>query len=192
MIDPAEGAIVIGCSSGGIRALSTLFANLSPQIARPVLVVCHFRSDDVSGLCELLGHHSTLPVAEACERHYPEAGTIYVAPGNYHLHIESDGRFALSVDARECYSRPSINILFESASWTYREKLIGIILTGANDDGARGLSSVRQRRGISIVQLPEEAEAPEMPSAALAVAGADFLLPLAEIGGVVSDICLNA
>ena len=192
MTDPAAGAIVIGCSMGGIRALSTLFAQLSPMIRRPVLVVCHIRQDDVSGLCDLLARKSALPVIEARERAYPQPGTIHVAPGNYHLHIEMDGRLALSVDQRDCYSRPSINLLFESASWTYREKLVGIILTGANDDGARGLHSIRQRRGISIVQKPEEAEAPEMPAAALAVAGADFILPLAEIGGTVSDICLRS
>lgn len=192
MTDPAAGAVVIGCSMGGIRALSALFADLSPLIRRPVLVVCHFRQDDVSGLCEVLARKSALPVIEACERVHPRPGTIHVAPGNYHLHTEMDGRFALSVDPRDCFSRPSINLLFESASWTYGEKLIGIILTGANDDGARGLHSIRQRRGISIVQNPEEAEAPEMPTAALAVAGADFTLPLAEIGGAVNALCLQS
>lgn len=193
MSDPqGHGAVVIGCSAGGIAALQHLFASLSPQLALPILVVCHFGDRDIAGLCSLLGRGATMPVVEAREREVAAPGKIHIAPGGYHLHVERNGAFALSVDEKVCYCRPSIDVMFESAAWCHGRALVGVILTGANDDGAAGLQAVRRNGGRAIVQTPEDAVAPEMPRAALALAGADFVVPLPEIGPTVNGICLHS
>lgn len=174
----AARVVVVGCSAGGLRALHTLFSGLDAAFPLPVIAVCHTGSDDVSLLCELLARSSTLPVEEAAERSAPRAGHVYIAPSGYHLLLGGDGRFALSIDARVGYARPSIDVLFESAAQSCQGRLAGVVLTGANSDGAEGLRAIRQRGGIGIVQQPEEAESSAMPAAALEIAGADHCLPL--------------
>jgi len=185
----APRAIVIGCSAGGMRALKDLLSGMRPDIGAPVLAVCHTGSEDVSTLCDLIGATSTLPVREARERHPARDNTVYVAPGGYHLLIERGGRMTLSVDDRVAFARPSIDVLFESAADVYGHELAGIVLTGANHDGAHGLLRIRQRRGIAIVQEPLDAEAPAMPQAALDLAGADHCLPLRGIAPLLNRLC---
>lgn len=174
----AAQLVVVGCSAGGLRALHTLFSGLDAAFPLPVVAVCHTGSDDVSLLCELLARSSTLPVHEAGERSVPQRGQVYIAPSGYHLLLGGDGRFALSIDARVGYARPSIDVLFESAAQSCQGRLAGVVLTGANSDGAEGLRQIRQRGGIGIVQQPGDAESPAMPAAALEIAGADHCLPL--------------
>lgn len=181
-------AVVIGCSAGGVRALSLLLQGLTPTLKMPVLVVCHTGSEDVEMLIEVLSGKSALPVQEAQERQRPTAGGVYIAPSGYHLLIEQSGCFALSIDNRVCFSRPAINVLFESAAEHYRQGLIGVVLTGANDDGARGLKAIRERHGLAIVQTPTEAEAREMPEAAIRVAGANHIIPLRDIAPLINHI----
>ena len=183
-------AIVIGCSAGGLTALESLFARLDPALPQAMAVCCHTGSATVDLLCELLAKHATLPVEEARERAPMHGGVIHVAPSGYHLLVETNRRFALSVDQRVSFARPSIDVLFESAAEAWRDALIGIVLTGANSDGARGLLRVRQCGGIAIVQDPTEAESPAMPAAALERAGADFCLPLADIAPLINRLCL--
>jgi two-component system chemotaxis response regulator CheB len=186
--EPIE-AVVVGCSAGGLKALHTLLSGLDADLPVPMIIVAHTASDDVGTLCQLLGRSSPLPVEEAQERHLPRPGCIYLAPTGYHLYLEQDGRFALSIDAKVCHVRPSIDVLFESAADAFGPRLAAIVLTGANEDGAAGLVAVRRHGGIAIVQDPEEAEVPAMPAAALAQAGADYCLPLGELAGVVNGLC---
>lgn len=182
-------AVVIGCSTGGLRALTAIVSELDAGLSIPVILVCHTGAEDVDLLCELLARVSRLPVREAAERERPVAGTVHVAPSGYHLHLEADRHFALSIDAKVCFVRPAIDVLFQSAADAYRSKLIGVVLTGANEDGAQGLASIRQRGGYGIVQDPADAEAPQMPAAALRVAGADQVLPLRRIAAHINELC---
>ncbi len=183
--------VAIGCSSGGLHALQTLLRGLAPSLPAALVVVCHTASEDVSLLCELLARHSTLPVCEASERQTIQPGRVYVAPTNYHLLIDSSQRFLLSVDSKVCFVRPSIDVLFESAADVYGEKMIGVVLTGANHDGAQGLKRIRGQGGLAIVQNPADAEFSTMPQAALEHAGADQCLDLAAIAAEINRICLS-
>lgn len=182
-------AIVIGCSAGGLIALEKLFSALDPALAPAVVVCCHTGSSNVDMLCELLAMHSALPVAEAQERAPVTPGVIHVAPTGYHLLVETNRRFSLSVDERVSYSRPSIDVLFESAAEAYRDELVGVVLTGANSDGAAGLAAIRRLGGVAVVQDPSDAEVGAMPAAALATAGADHCLPLARIAPLLNRLC---
>ncbi len=186
---PRPEAIAIGCSQGGFNALRILLGGLDRQLTQPVLICCH-TSGDVSVLCELLASHSTLPVVEARERDLAIGGTVHMAPGGYHLLVENDRRFALSVDEYVRYSRPSIDVMFGSIADVYGAGLIGVVLTGANKDGAEGLAGIRQRGGVAVVQAPDTAEAPIMPRAALDTAGADYCVSLEHIAPLLNRLCL--
>ena len=128
-----------------------------------------------------------LPVVDADDKQAIEPGTVYLAPPDYHLYVEADG-FALSVDDAVLYSRPSIDVLFESAADVYRERLIAVVLTGANEDGAHGISMVKQLGGYTIVQEPSTAERREMPDAAIASGAADHVLPLESIASKLMEL----
>ncbi|WP_293368613.1 chemotaxis protein CheB [Nevskia sp.] len=183
-------AVVIGCSTGGLHALSTILAALRPDLAVPVIAVCHRgQDDDGTLLVELLAQHSRLPVREAEERQLAAPGIIHLAPSGYHLLLETDGRFMLSTDPRVRYVRPAVDVLFQSAADVHREGLLAAVLTGANDDGADGLLAVRRHGGYALVQDPEEAEAPQMPLAALKRAGADAVISLAGIARTINERC---
>ncbi len=188
---PAIEAIAIGCSMGGMSALKRLLGALDPQLPAAVIVCSHTGSSSVDLLCELLARHSALPVLEARERCPIRAGMVHVAPSGYHLLVEHDRHFALSVDAPECFSRPSIDALFASAAGAYGAALVGLVLTGASPDGARGLADIRNHGGVAIVQEPADAQAPTMPLAALELAGADHCLPLARIAPLLNRLCLT-
>jgi two-component system chemotaxis response regulator CheB len=180
--------VVVGCSAGGLHALHVLLAGLAADFPLPVVVVCHTGSEDVTLLCELLARTSTLPVVEAVERRAPAPGTVHIAPSGYHLLLGDDGRFALSVDPRVGFARPSIDVLFESAAALAGARVAGVIMTGANTDGAHGLRRIRERGGLGIVQDPADAEVDHMPAAALAQAGADHCVPLVEIAPLLNRI----
>ena len=135
-----------------------------------------------------LSRASGLDVRDAGDKDPIVGGCIYLAPPDYHLLVEH-GSFALSVDERVQFARPSVDVLFESAADAYGERAIGIILTGANADGAEGLRRLKQRGGVAIVQAPDSAERPEMPSAALAATEVDAVLPLDEIAPYVVELC---
>lgn len=187
----APRAIAIGCSAGGLTALEVLLGGLDPGILPTVLVCCHTGSSDVELLCELLARHTRLPVVEATEREAARSGVVHVAPSGYHLLVEHDERFSLSVDPKVNFSRPSIDVLFASAADAYRDALIGIVMTGANQDGAHGLAEIRRHGGLSIVQDPADAEVSTMPQAALDIAGADHCIPLAAIAPLLNRLCLS-
>lgn len=179
----------MAASTGGIDALRTVLRSLPQTFAAPVLVVQHTASDDGHALCEVFAAACTLPVVEAEPRQPVISGCVYLAPPGYHLLVEPGPRLALSVDDKVCHVRPSADILFATAADVWRGSLIGVVLTGANDDGAEGMRAIRSRKGLAIVQLPEEAEMSEMPRAAIERAGADHVLPLAEIGPLLVRLC---
>jgi len=185
-----SSAVVIGCSTGGLKALRSLLGALRADLAAPVIVVCHRGStEDREHLVELLAQAAPMPVQEPDERSRVRPNVVHLAPSGYHLLIEADETFMLSVDARVNFSRPAIDVLFESAAAVYRERLLAAVLTGANDDGAIGLKAVRARGGHALVQSPEEAEADRMPRAALQLAGADAVLTLAGIADRINQRC---
>ncbi|MEP7185497.1 MAG: chemotaxis protein CheB [Rhodanobacter sp.] len=182
-------AIVIGCSAGGLDALKIVLAGLHRQLSLPVLVCCHSGSATVDLLRELLARVSALPVTEAVERKPVCGGIVYLAPAGYHLLVEKTRHFALSADARVCHARPSIDVLFSSAAEVWRDGLIGVVLTGANADGAEGLLQLRRHGGCAIVQTPESATASAMPQAALDLAGADHCVSLDAIAPLLNQLC---
>ncbi|GAA0521710.1 chemotaxis protein CheB [Pigmentiphaga daeguensis] len=183
--------VAIGCSTGGLKALQILLRGLAPCPRTAFVVVIHTASADADSLRRLLARDTPMPVQEAQERAPVLPGVLYVAPPGYHLLIGADHYFYLNVDPKVCFVRPSIDVLFESAADAYRHRMAGVILTGANDDGARGLRCVRQAGGIALVQDPEEAEASGMPEAALSLAGADHCLRLADIASELNRMCLS-
>ncbi len=194
--------VVVGCSLGGLRALQTVLADLPADFPGTVVIVQHREAGSDETLVELLRQHSRLPVGEPEDKDPILPGRVYLAPPDYHLLIETTkrppdhpttrlpdhptmrlpGHFALSTDEPVNYARPSIDVLFESAADAYGERVIGVILTGANADGAQGLAAIKRRGGLTIVQDPATAEAPAMPEAAIAAAQVDAVLPLQEIG----------
>ncbi len=171
-------AIVIGTSAGGMVALITLLAPLPEGFSIPIIIVQHVHPTQDDFMIENLNSKCSLTVKEAngCELIHPNH--VYLAPPNYHLLIERDKTFSLSVDEKVNYSRPSINVLFESAVDAYTSGLVGIILTGANEDGAMGLKLIKENRGLAIVQDPDTAEYPFMPRAAIDMVKVDHILPL--------------
>jgi len=174
-------AIVIGVSFGGMHALSTIIPDLSKDFSMPIIIVQHQMSGKVEMLHTILDKLSHMEVLEAKQNEKVCSKTVYIAPGGYHLLIETNKTFSLSVDLPVNYSIPSIDVLFDSAAQTYKSKLIGIILTGANNDGSLGLKKIRDYGGLAIVENPKTAQVNIMPQSALDIAGADFILTLAEI-----------
>ena len=174
-------AIVIGCSAGGLSALRILLEGLPIGLKAAVIIVAHTAPEGPSLLPELLALSCTLPVTEAVELEPALPGHVYIAPPNYHLLIESDFTFSFSVDERVCFVRPSIDVLFFAAADVYRERLIGIILTGANSDGAQGLTAIKKAGGMTLVQEPSTAHSDSMPLAAIATGSVDKVLPLENI-----------
>jgi two-component system chemotaxis response regulator CheB len=173
--------IVIGSSWGGLAALEQLIGALPREFRTPIAIAQHRAADSGSGaLQEMLTRRSHHVVCEPSDKDPIEPGCAYIAPADYHLLVEDYG-FALSTDGAVHYSRPSIDVLFESAADVYGERLIGIVLTGANDDGAYGLMRIRRRGGVTIAQDPGTAERPEMPAAAIATGAVQHVLPLDEI-----------
>ena len=181
-------AIVIGGSAGALEALSVLLPALPADTAVAIAIVVHLPPTKPSRLAEVLGNKTRLPVKEAEDKEPVAPGTVYVAPPGYHLLIEKMHTFALSTDELVHYSRPAIDVLFESASEAYGDRLAGIILTGSNADGARGLAAIKRRGGLAVVQSPEGALVATMPEAAIAIAQADRVLPVEGIAALLAGL----
>ncbi|HVF52868.1 MAG TPA: chemotaxis protein CheB [Actinomycetota bacterium] len=180
--------VVIGSSWGGLSALSELLLPLRDDFPAAIVVAQHRHADSSLGLERFLKRHTSLAVREADDKDPLEPGTVFLAPADYHLLVEDD-HLALSVDGPEMFSRPSADVLFESAAATYRERVIGVVLTGANEDGARGLRSIRAAGGTTIVQDPATAERSEMPDAALVACPSSLVLNLGEMGPLLNELC---
>lgn len=159
--------VVIGGSAGGIEALNVLLAALPRGFAAAVMIVTHLPADTPSYLVHALAHRCVLPMLEPDAGEPIVAGRVLVAPPGYHMLVEVDRTVALSTDPAVRFSRPSIDVLFESAAAVYRNRLLAILLSGANDDGAQGLERVRALGGTAWAQTPDSAGSPEMPRAAI-------------------------
>ena len=183
-IGRAVDAIVIGASSGGVEALSVLLPSLPARLRLPVFVVLHLPPDRPSRLADIFSRKCAVPVREAEDKLPVEAGTVYFAPPDYHLLLDVGPTLALSADEAVNYSRPSIDVLFESARDIYGHRLLAMLLTGASHDGAAGIHAIRFAGGCAVVQRPDTAQAPLMPESALKRGPVDFVLTLEEIAGL--------
>lgn len=183
--------ICIGASWGGLHAIGSVLEDIPEDLDQPIAVVQH-RHPTSSGdaLSDLLGLRIRRPVRDVDDKTPIEPRKVYVGPPDYHLLVER-GSFALSVDERVNFARPSIDVFFESAAEAYGDRVIGIILTGANEDGAAGLARIKERGGVAVVQDPSEAERRAMPDAAIAATVADAVLPLEQIGNFVYGLCVE-
>lgn len=181
MNDAGARAIVIGASAGAIQALSEILPALPADFALPILVVVHVPADRSNILAPLFKKKCRMAVCEAEDKEPALGGVIYFAPSGYHLLVEAEETLSLSSDEEVLYSRPSIDVLFESAADAYGPAAIGIILTGANSDGAKGLRAIASAGGTALVQDPSNAYANAMPRAALAECASARAMSLAEI-----------
>lgn len=161
-------AVAIGASAGAVHALLKVLPSLPADYPVPVLVVVHVPPDRANSLVALFDQNCPLIVKEAEDKENAVAGCIYFAPSDYHLLVEEDGTLALSVDEPVNHSRPAIDVLLETAADAFGPALVGIVMTGANDDGAAGLRAVAAAGGVAIVEDPASAATPAMPAAALA------------------------
>lgn len=181
-------AVVVGGSAGSVDALAALLPALPPRVRSAMLVVLHLPRDRRSLLPEIFRKRCALPMREAQDQEPIEPGTVYFAPPDYHLLVDTGPRTALSVDPPVHFSRPSIDVLFDSAADLYGPRLVGILLSGANDDGAQGLARIRASGGLTIVQEPATAAMPFMPQAALDRTAVDHVLPPAGIASLLAQL----
>ena len=186
---PAPELIVIGCSLGGMHALQTIFTALPKEFCLPIVVAQHRHKRSNEGLPSFLRRVTHMKVVDADDKQWIKSGHVYLAPADYHLLVEKGGELNLSVDDAVRYSRPSIDVLFESAADAYASTVIGVILTGANEDGARGAARIKKRGGYVVAQDPATAEAPTMPKAAIDAGVVDQILPLEGIASFLVDRC---
>lgn len=188
MTVPMPAAVVVGASAGAVQALLTLLPALPPDFPIPVLVVVHVPADRANVLVSLMQTKCRIMVKEAEDKEPAQGGAVYFAPSDYHLLVEANGELALSSDETVNYSRPSIDVLFESAADAYGPELTGIILTGANHDGAKGLKAIADAGGLALVEDPAGAYASAMPEAALAACAPARIMTLDAIVDYLKDL----
>jgi two-component system chemotaxis response regulator CheB len=185
-------AVAIGASAGGVEALSMLLPAVPAALRAAILIVLHLPRERASVLAEIFSAKCARPVREAVDKEPVEPGTVYFAPPDYHLLVDRAGpagaHLALSADDLVNFSRPSIDVLFESAADVYGQRLIGIILTGANHDGAAGLAAVHEASGITVVQHPDTAQSSLMPMAAIKRSPVDYVLTLEQIAELLRSL----
>lgn len=180
--------VVIGASLGGLHAIRTILEGLPNDFPLPVAIVQHRDKNSGEPLSIYLQSYSKLETVEVCDKDKIVPGRVFVAPADYHLLVE-DGWFSLSTEAQVWYSRPSIDVLFESAAFTYGRKTIGIILTGANKDGTSGLKEIKRNGGLTIAQDPATAECGIMPESAISSLAVEKVIPLESISEFLIGIC---
>ena len=181
-------AVVIGVSAGGVEALKILLPALPASFPLPIAIVQHRDRRSDGFLAAFLNSMSRIAVSEAEDKEPFCAGHAYLAPAGYHLLIESDRSLSLTIDERVNHSCPSIDVLFESAADVFAESLIGIVLTGANADGAQGLKAIKARGGLAVVQDPQTALATAMPRAALEATRVDHVVALGRIAPLLTQM----
>nr|WP_320118539.1 chemotaxis protein CheB [uncultured Marinifilum sp.] len=181
-------AIVIGTSYGGLEALKCIIPKLPENFHLPILVVLHIGDNNNDSFISYIDNISKVKVKEAEEKEKLLSGHVYFAPPNYHMLVEKDHSISFTIDTKVHYSRPSIDVLFESAAWAYGNKLIGVILTGLNQDGAMGLKTIKNHGGIAIVQNPDKAVASIMPQAAISRSDPDYIIDIEYICDKILEI----
>ncbi|CDS53940.1 Protein-glutamate methylesterase [Polaromonas sp. CG9_12] len=185
-------AVVIGASAGGVDALMDILPGLPASFGVPLVVVLHLSESHHSQLAEIFQRRMFLQVREAADKETLVPGTLYFAPPGYHLLVETDHSLSLSCEAQVHFSRPSIDVLMESAADAYGLHLAGIVLTGANADGARGLNKIGRQGGLTVVQDPNEARMPVMPEAAIRLRQPDLILDLKSIHSLLLEMGKNS
>jgi two-component system chemotaxis response regulator CheB len=181
-------AIVIGVSAGGMNALGEILPLLPDDFALPIIIVQHMDPNSRDYLSNHLNRICKIQVKEAEDKESIMDGIAYIAPANYHLLVEEDRTLSLSVDDLVNYSRPSIDVMFETAADVYKRKLVGVVLTGANADGSKGLAKIKTLGGLAIVQDPATAHVDYMPKAAIATTRVDHILTLEEIANLLKKL----
>ncbi|MCF8074799.1 MAG: chemotaxis protein CheB [Desulfotignum sp.] len=176
-------ALVIGGSYGLLTALLKLLGSLPEGFQLPVIIVSHIHSSDCGELADFFNERISIPVKEAKDKEPIQSNTVYLAPSNYHLLIEPDGTFSLNMDEKVSYSRPSIDVLFQSAGFAFGDRLIAVLMTGSNHDGVNGVLSVKKYGGLTIAQDPDSAECPVMPRAAIDAGYVDQVLTIDQLIG---------
>ena len=171
-------AIVIGVSSGGMNAMNVMFPRFPEDFRVPIIVVQHIGVHSDNKWIEILNKDCKLNIKEADEKEQIEKGNIYIAPANYHLLIEKDKTFSLSIEDKVNFARPAIDVLFETAAEAYNDKLIGVILTGSNHDGTMGMKWIKEHGGLTIAEDPKTANSPYMPASAIAAMQPDHIVSL--------------
>ncbi len=184
-------AIVIGTSSGGINAIKLITSALPEKFSIPLIIVLHIGKYSDSGWINLLNEKCKLTIKEADEKEEIKPGNIYIAAPNYHLLIEKDKTFSFTIDERVNFARPSIDVTFECAAEAYKDKLIGIILTGSNNDGTAGMKEIKKNGGLVIAQDPATAESSYMPAAVISGVETDHVLPLNDIVNLLIKLSEN-
>ncbi|MGM0983399.1 MAG: chemotaxis protein CheB [Pseudomonadota bacterium] len=180
--------IVIGASAGGMAALKKLVAQFTKDFPAPVFIVNHMSADTTGeALVRVLNESGSLPCVHAHDGQGFESGHIYLAPSDQHMLI-AEGKILVTKGARENRSRPAIDPLFRSVAVAYGNRVVGIILTGYLDDGTSGMMAIKRCGGVCIAQDPEDASYPDMPQSVIANVGADYCLPIAEMGALLSDL----
>ncbi|MDE1144464.1 MAG: chemotaxis protein CheB [Paraburkholderia tropica] len=180
--DAKFDAVVIGASAGGVDVLGQLLPMLPARFGAAVLIVLHLPPASPSFLVQALGVRCALPVSEPDAGEPIQGGRVYIAPPDYHMLVDSDASVALSIEGPVRFSRPSIDVLMESAAAVYGARLLGVLLSGANDDGARGLAAIRAAGGTTWAQAPDTAYAPQMPEAAIAAGAVNETLTPTALG----------
>lgn len=181
-------AVIIGGSAGSFQVVTKILSSLSDKFPMPVLLCLHRLKHVRSGFVEALSLKSNIPIEEPNDKDQLKPGRAYLAPANYHMYVELANRIALSTDASVNHSRPSIDLSFITAANAYRDRLIGIILSGANRDGAQGLKSVSTKGGLTIVQNPVECEVKTMTESAMQLTEVDHVFMTEEIVNFLSKI----
>lgn len=185
-------AVVVGASAGGVEAVIRLLVALPADARAAFFVVLHLPRERQSLLPGIFQSRCALPVQEAEDKEPVQAGRVYVAPPDYHLLLDQGPSLALSSDEPVNYSRPAIDVLFESAADVYGQRLLGVILTGGNQDGAAGLAAVRRAGGTAVVQRPDSAQVSLMPSSALALSPDSEVLELDGIARLLASLPARA
>lgn len=168
-------AVIIGGSAGSFQVVTRIVASLPANYPLPVILCLHRLKHVRSGFVEALSIKSQMPIVEPNDKEPIKTGKIYLAPANYHLYVELGNRFALSTEEAVNHSRPSIDLSFFSAAYNYKKKLVGVILSGANKDGALGLKMVKDSGGLTIVQDPAECQVPTMTQASMNATNVDHV-----------------
>lgn len=183
--------IVIAASAGGVQALKTLVAGLPQDLKASLFIVLHVPATKPSMLPLILNHARGLPALHPTDGMAIEQGKIYVAPPDHHLILEQ-GQIHLGTGPKENYVRPSADVLFRSAANSYGSRVVGIVLTGLDHDGTKGLIEIKQHGGISIVQEPEEAPYPSMPKSALRHDHVNYIIPLSNMAPFIVSLVYSS
>lgn len=190
MVVPARNTelVAIGASAGGVEAVSQLLSALPKDFEPAVLIVLHLPPQGPNALASVFSRKCAIPVKEAEDKEPVSGGTVYVAPADYHLLVEPDRSLSLSRDEARHYSRPSIDMLFESAALAYRKRVLAILLTGANEDGAQGMKQIGECGGRAWVQDPAQAFSATMPEAAIQLSDPERVMGLSEMADCLKQL----